>query len=145
VPSSKYFLDENDSLNKCAAQLPLYHLSDGIRYAVYVVASVCLAWISLNAVLIVVRWDSPLYRAASRPFLLLTLLFLGCMVMGSLLYAAVPSVNSHSDLATARAICIGRAWLTCLPLAGILAILFAKTVSCTRHDARISDEIDDTH
>lgn len=123
VPSTSYFLDSN---NKCAAVLPVYDVSDGIRYAVFAVSAVCLAWIGVHFVAIVIHWNAPLYRAASRPFLLLTLIFLAAMALGALLYAAIPEPGSNGN-----AVCVGRAWLSCLPLAGILSILFAK---CNRVD-----------
>ena len=132
LPVSDFFLDPDT--NKCRAQLPKYNTASGIRHAVFAVASCALVWIGVNAAAIVLRWEAPLYRAASRQFLLLLLAMLAMMSFGSMLYAALPPVRlSERDGATpesdsdGRAICIGRVWLSCMPLAGILGVILAKT------------------
>jgi Leucine-rich repeat (LRR) protein len=132
TPTSKYFLDH--TTNKCRPQLPTFTLSWRIRNSVYVVAALSMVWIIVHVISILVHWQAPMYRAASRAFMLLLLALLFLMSWGAILYAAVPSVSlSDADGVTVvsddqdRALCIGRVWLSGLPLAGVLGVLLAKT------------------
>lgn len=111
-----------------------YQLDWGIRIAVFTVASLALLFVLINVGAVARHWNSPLYRASSRRFLLLILLQLGVMSLGSMLYAAVPDVGlSTVDRVTpvyddtSSALCLGRAWCTCLPLSVILGVILAKS------------------
>ena len=121
---SGYFYDTTAATPFCRVNYPIYSVMDGIRSAVYSVSGVSMAWVIFNIIVLAMNWNHLIYKAGSRNFLLLVLVLLGGLALGSLLYAAVPT-NPADD--TSKAICIGRAWLTCLPLSGVLAVLLAKT------------------
>ena len=85
--------------------------------------ALALVFLMGSFIVLMVRWDSPMFRASSRPFLLFFHLMFAIMAGGALLYAAEPSVGSS----TGRTICFARPWLTALPLVGVLAALISKT------------------
>jgi hypothetical protein len=118
-----YFYNLDLSPPQCRVNRTSFVIDSGIRSAVFAVGALAMAVVLANIIVMAVRWESPVFKAASRPFMLLMLVLLFCMALGSLLYAAIPDPSLKSS----AAICIGRAWLTCLPLAGFLAILLAKT------------------
>lgn len=121
---SGYFWDTvtDPSSPRCRTNRLFFRVDDGIRSAVYAVSAMALAFVVFNIVILLWQWNSLVYKAASRSFMLLILLMLGGMGLGALAYAAIPSVGTR----TGHALCAGRAWLTCLPLASILAVLLAK-------------------
>lgn len=114
-----YFFDRDLPRPQCRVNRKEYHVGEGLRAAVFAVSALALAWTTFNVVVLLIFWQSLVYKAASRSFMMLTLCLLTAMALGALLYAAIPEPNSS----VGEAVCIGRAWLTCLPLAGILAIL----------------------
>jgi hypothetical protein len=95
--------------------LEIFKVSEGIRAAVYATGAFSFVFVCMNIVVVLVFWDSSVIRAASRPFVLLLLVFLAMMSVGSVLYAAVPDVSS-----VGHAICSGRAWTSAWPLTGVL-------------------------
>ena len=107
---------------QCRLDLVPLHISQGIRAAVFGMSSVALLFVLFNLLMLVLAWNSLVFKAASRSFMLLILVMLALQSLGAMLYAVIPS----PDLEVSEAVCIGRAWLTCLPLAGILAVLLAK-------------------
>jgi len=132
-----YFYDPD--VDRCREHLEPYPVSMGIRAAVFATSGLAVTWVLINVGLVIYAWNGGVVRASSRVFLLIMLVLLGFLSLGSMLYAAVPSVlsagmagapadpTSTSDYDTAQALCHGRVWLTALPLTGMLAVLLAKT------------------
>jgi hypothetical protein len=89
---------------------------------VWTFAAFAAAFVVLQGVIMAAYWGTPIYRAASRPFLVLLLACLLAFAFGPLLYSADPTTVPGS-----LHICAARAWFTGLPLAGVLGVLWAKT------------------
>jgi hypothetical protein len=110
--------------SQCRVQLPTFHVDPGVRAAVLAVASVAGCLQIVLIVIIRINKTNAVYRAGSIPHLYLTLIFLLAMSLGAMLYAAIPAEEANRD--TASAVCVGRAWLTCFPLAGVVAVMVGK-------------------
>lgn len=84
------------------------------------------------------------FKAASRPLLVLILIFMDAMGLGSLLFAAIPEVGSSIG----DAVCHGRVWLTCLPLAALIGIILAKNrrmcaiFGATKLEVKVHSDLD---
>jgi len=130
------------SQQRCRDNLVDWQPSDSIRQVVFATSGVAMAGVLASVALVAVHWKSALIRAASRSFLLLVLGFLGCWPLGALLYAALPT-----ETTTGRFVCEARVWLTAVPLAGVLAVLLAKTnrlKSIFNSDKLVTKKVSDT-
>ena len=107
---------------QCKPERIIYRVSSSLQSGVHTVSTAAMAFILVVAGILAWHWNSSVFKAASRWFMLLILFMLLAMALGAMLYSAIPQPNSEIG----SAICIGRPWLTCLPLAVILAVLLAK-------------------
>jgi Leucine-rich repeat (LRR) protein len=109
----------------CLYPIPALETYDlPVRFAVYFMVALAVAFILMNASVLALKWNAPIYRAASRLFVMMIMFFLLAMAVGAIQYAIEPDVHSSDP-----GVCIGRAWLSAMPMAGILAVLLVKTVS----------------
>jgi Leucine-rich repeat (LRR) protein len=83
----------------CRVQLPRFYVDEGVRGAVFAVASVAGCLQILLLVVLLVDSTNPVYRAGSLPHLFLTLIFLLAMSLGAMLYAAVPEEQQSTNAA----------------------------------------------
>lgn len=104
---------------QCRIPIPIYSVSTGVQAAVYATVAVDLIFIFICFAFFFKNRTTVLVRASSSTFMFLILFLLSMFSVGALTYAWVPGTTGYDE----AAICQIRAWLTCIPIAGLLGVV----------------------